>query len=102
MFASSGGRRNPFVAGLIESTDTVDVALRDGSTAHLRPACRDDRAALRDFYQQLSPRSRYFRFFGKPRVDTIVEDVLKAVDAAGAFTLLAEIDHQKELQRLDI
>jgi acetyl coenzyme A synthetase (ADP forming)-like protein len=82
------------VGSLIESTDAVDVVLRDGSTAHLRPACGDDRAALRDFYQQLSPRSRYFRFFGKPRVDTIVEDVLKAVDAADGFTLLAEIDHR--------
>jgi acetyl coenzyme A synthetase (ADP forming)-like protein len=82
------------VGGLIESTDAVDVVLRDGSTAHLRPACRDDRVALRDFYQQLSPQSRYFRFFGKPRVDAIVEDVLKAVDAADAFTLLAEIDHR--------
>ena len=75
---ATGAQRNPPVGVLIESTDEVDVVLRDGSTVHLRPARGEDRAALRDFYEQLSPESRYFRFFGKPRVDDIVEDVLKA------------------------
>src|ERR1043165_3466612 len=79
---------------MIESADAIDVVLRDGSPARPRPARRGDRAALRDFYEQLSPESRYFRFFGKPRLDDIVEDVLRAVDAGNAFTLLAEIDHR--------
>ena len=76
--------------------EAIDVVLRDGSTAHLRPARPGDadRAALSEFYQQLSPESRYFRFFGKPRVETIVDDVVRAIEAPGAFTLLAEIDHR--------
>jgi len=57
-------------------------------------ACRDDRAALREFYQQLSPQTRYFRFFGKPPVDGIVEDVVRAVESGAAVALLAEIDHR--------
>ena len=75
-------------------TDGVDVVLRDGSTAHLRAARQDDRAALSHFYQQLSLESRYFRFFGKPRVDSIVDDVLQAIALPGAFTLVAEIEHR--------
>ena len=73
--------------------DGVDVVLRDGSTAHLRRARKEDGDALRDFYQRLSPESRYFRFFGKPRLDTIVDDVLRAIDAPNAFTLVAELEH---------
>ena len=81
--------------GLIgDAVEPVDVVLRDGATAQLRPARGDDRAALRAFYQQLSPESRYFRFFGKPHVDGIVEDVVRAVESGTAVTLLAEIDHR--------
>lgn len=79
---------------LEHSSEAVDVVLRDGATARLRPASRDDRGAVAEFYQRLSPESRYFRFFGKPRVDDIVADVLKAVDVPGAVTLLAEVDHR--------
>jgi GNAT superfamily N-acetyltransferase len=79
------------IGGAVEA---VDVVLRDGATAHLRPARSDDRAALHEFYQQLSPESRYFRFFGKPDVDGIVENVVRAVESGTAVTLLAEIDHR--------
>ncbi len=82
---------NSVAGGAVEA---VDVVLRDGATAHLRPARLDDRAALREFYQQLSPQSRYFRFFGKPHVDGIVDDVVRAVESGAAVTLLAEIDHR--------
>jgi hypothetical protein len=82
------------------SVEPVDVVLRDGATAHLRPARRDDRAALREFYRQLSPESRYFRFFGKPRVSGIVEDVVRTVDSDTAFTLKNEsADVFKEMRR---
>jgi acetate---CoA ligase (ADP-forming) len=82
------------VEAIIESDagDAVDVVLRDGSTAHLRPGRSDDRAALLEFYGHLSPESRYFRFFGKPRVGDIVDDVVQAIHSGGAFTLVAEID----------
>jgi len=72
----------------------VDVVLRDGSTVHLRPAHAGDRDALRDLYQRLSPESRYYRFAGKPHVDRVVDDVVRAVAVEGAFTLLAEVDHR--------
>jgi acetate---CoA ligase (ADP-forming) len=42
----------------------ADGVLRDGSTIHLRGARTADRDPLVDFYESLSPESRYFRFFG--------------------------------------
>ncbi|HEX6457801.1 MAG TPA: GNAT family N-acetyltransferase [Thermoleophilaceae bacterium] len=42
----------------------VDVALRDGSTARVRPVRAQDRDGLRDFLAALSTDSRAFRFFG--------------------------------------
>jgi acetyl coenzyme A synthetase (ADP forming)-like protein len=42
----------------------VDVALRDGSTIHVRPATVDDRPAIEEFLHALSPQSIGFRFFG--------------------------------------
>ena len=54
----------------------------------------DDRDQLREFYEHLSPQSRYFRFFGKPRVGNIVEDVMHALASRDAVTLVAEGDHR--------
>src|SRR5579862_499863 len=89
MAASLGTPEAPALAG-----SAVDVVLRDGSTANVRPAGAADRVLLREFYEQLSPESRYFRFFGKPRVDTIVDDVVRACARTDAFTLVAEFDHR--------
>ena len=72
----------------------IDVVLRDGATVRLRPAFVDDRDRLREFYEQLSPESRYFRFFGKPRVGDIVDDVVHDVASEDAVTLVAEADHR--------
>jgi GNAT superfamily N-acetyltransferase len=72
----------------------ADVVLRDGSTAHVRPASAADRWLLLDFYAQLSPESRYFRFFGKPRVENVVDDVVRACSRDDALTLVAEFDHR--------
>jgi acetyl coenzyme A synthetase (ADP forming)-like protein len=72
----------------------IDVVLRDGATARLRQASMDDREQLRGFYDHLSPQSRYFRFFGKPRVDNIVEDVMHALASRDAVTLVAEVEHR--------
>ena len=42
----------------------VDVALRDGSTIHVRPAVAEDRPAIEAFLHGLSPEAIGFRFFG--------------------------------------
>ena len=42
----------------------VDVALRDGSTIHVRPAAAEDRPAIETFLHGLSPEAIGFRFFG--------------------------------------
>jgi acetyl coenzyme A synthetase (ADP forming)-like protein len=74
--------------------DAIDVVLRDGATARLRQASVDDREQLREFYEHLSAQSRYFRFFGKPRVGNILEDVMRALASRDAVTLVAEVDHR--------
>jgi acetyl coenzyme A synthetase (ADP forming)-like protein len=74
--------------------DAIDVVLRDGATARLRQASVDDREQVREFYEHLSPQSRYFRFLGKPRVGNIVEDVMHALVSRDAVTLVAEVDHR--------
>jgi acetyl coenzyme A synthetase (ADP forming)-like protein len=47
----------------------ADVALRDGSTVHVRPTRAGDEAAIFAFLRGLSEESRYFRFFsGAPNL----------------------------------
>ncbi|WP_114856352.1 GNAT family N-acetyltransferase [Brachybacterium sp. YJGR34] len=41
----------------------ADIALRDGSAAHLRPILPSDAEALQAFHQRQSEHSRYLRFF---------------------------------------
>jgi acetyl coenzyme A synthetase (ADP forming)-like protein len=41
----------------------VDIALRDGTTLHVRPVRPDDELRLRDFLERLSPEDRVMRFF---------------------------------------
>ncbi len=41
----------------------ADVVLRDGGTAHLRPISPEDAELLVDFYAEVSPQSKYYRFF---------------------------------------
>ncbi|MGH3413324.1 MAG: GNAT family N-acetyltransferase [Marmoricola sp.] len=41
----------------------ADVLLREGRAAHLRPISPDDADRLVDFYEDVSDRSRYLRFF---------------------------------------
>ena len=41
----------------------ADVALRDGSTVHVRPVRPEDEGRLVEFFESLSPESRGFRFF---------------------------------------
>jgi acetyl coenzyme A synthetase (ADP forming)-like protein len=79
---------------LAPAVDAIDVVLRDGATARLRRASIDDRDQFREFYEHLSPESRYFRFFGKPRVGDIVGDVVRDLASQDAVTLVAEVDHR--------
>ena len=79
---------------LAGAPDAIDVVLRDGATARLRPATGDDGDGLRQFYEHLSPESRYFRFFGKPRVLDVVDDVLRDLTSPDAVTLVADVDHR--------
>ncbi len=41
----------------------ADVVLRDGGTAHVRPISPDDAELLVEFYAEVSPQSKYYRFF---------------------------------------
>ncbi|HJR92721.1 MAG TPA: GNAT family N-acetyltransferase [Acidimicrobiia bacterium] len=41
----------------------LNVVLRDGSGAHIRPIRPDDTELFIDFFERLGPESRYFRFF---------------------------------------
>jgi len=41
----------------------ADVVLRDGGTARIRPITADDADRLVSFYEQVSPESKYYRFF---------------------------------------
>src|SRR4029450_2078027 len=51
----------------------VDVALRDGSTVHVRPVRATDAPAVRAFFERLSPESTRLRFFsGFPNLDSAV------------------------------
>jgi acetate---CoA ligase (ADP-forming) len=56
----------------------VDVVLRDGSTMRLRPPSREDAPRLLAFFGDLSDRSLYLRFHGRPTVDAhLVEPVVE-------------------------
>jgi acetate---CoA ligase (ADP-forming) len=46
-----------------------DVLLRDGSTLRLRAPTPEDFDAIKAFYDELSPESRYMRFHGYGRTD---------------------------------
>jgi acetate---CoA ligase (ADP-forming) len=51
----------------------ADVALRDGSTVHVRPVRREDAAAVRSMLEGMSDASRWLRFFSAfPRLEPAV------------------------------
>ena len=66
----------------------ADVALRDGSTLHVRPVRADDEAALRAFFTALSAESIVLRFFGRASVDWVTSWALD-VDYGDRFALVA-------------
>ncbi|HEX3213386.1 MAG TPA: hypothetical protein VH016_12525, partial [Actinomycetota bacterium] len=52
----------------------ADVALRDGSTVHVRPVRRSDAPAVEQLLKGLSDQSRWLRFFsGFPNLGKAVQ-----------------------------
>jgi len=64
------------------------IALRDGTTVHVRPIRVKDRDPVRVFLVGLSPDSIGFRFFGSPNVEWAIRWSLD-VDYADRFGLVA-------------
>jgi acyl-CoA synthetase (NDP forming)/RimJ/RimL family protein N-acetyltransferase len=58
-----------------------DVLLRDGSTLRLQAPAPEDYADIKAFYDGLSPESRYFRFHGYGRTDTVARAEAQATGA---------------------
>jgi acetate---CoA ligase (ADP-forming) len=75
---------------------SVDVALRDGSTLHLRPVCVSDKPRIHKFLEGVSQRSLGFRFFGAPSLDWVTEWAVD-VDYADRYALLAITDPEEEI-----
>lgn len=66
------------------------VVLRDGTVATLRPATPHDRAAVRRFFEALSPESRQKRFLSGADVsEALVDRMCESTDPALALTLIA-------------
>src|SRR5439155_801454 len=69
-----GGRAVDSEPGIVqalspETTEAVDVILKDGGTLRLRAPAAEDTDALVAFFAGLSDRSLYLRFHGARRVD---------------------------------
>jgi acetyl coenzyme A synthetase (ADP forming)-like protein len=67
----------------------TDVALRDGSTVHVRPVRAGDEPAMRAFLELISADSIAFRFFGVPNLDWATSWSMD-VDYADRYALIAE------------
>jgi acetate---CoA ligase (ADP-forming) len=70
------------------SAHVVDVALRDGSTLHVRPVSEDDTPKIKRFLGTLSRESIGFRFFGSPNLDWVCEWSVD-VDYSDRYALVA-------------
>ena len=66
----------------------TDIALRDGTTVHVRPIRAEDEATVRAFLEGLSAESIGFRFFGAPSLEWATRWSLD-VDYADRFGLVA-------------
>ena len=69
----------------------ADVALRDGSTVRIRPIKPDDRDAVRTFFDGLSARSQWLRFFsGSTNLDRVADWAVE-VDYRDRYGLIAMV-----------
>jgi len=72
-----------------DSPDRGQLILRDGTTATLRPARPEDRAAMADFFARLSPASRLQRFFSHaPPSAALIESFCDNSDPHAALNLI--------------
>src|SRR5204862_4906044 len=79
-----------FLAPPTTSLDPAPVLiLRDGSVATVRVAVANDHALIRSFFHELSPESRYRRFFSAAEPSDDVIGRLMSPDPAHGITLLA-------------
>ncbi len=72
---------SPRVEAAYPAEREADVALRDGTTVHVRPVRAEDEGALHDFLDALDPNSRMFRFFSG------------GVDLRAAARNMADVDY---------
>ncbi|HEX6145810.1 MAG TPA: GNAT family N-acetyltransferase [Acidimicrobiia bacterium] len=71
----------------------LEVALRDGGGARIRPIRHDDGPLLIDFFERLGPDSRYFRFFRiKETLEPKEVEFFTHVDYADRMALIAILD----------
>ena len=73
------------------ATDVVDVILRDGRTLRLRAPAPADRDALIRFFEELSERSLYLRFHGRPTIDERLVDPVLDPDWAERGALVGSV-----------
>lgn len=71
----------------------LDVVLRDGSRARIRPIKPGDAAQAMAFFERLGPESRYFRFF-KVKKDLTPDEItyFTTVDYDDRMALVAEVE----------
>src|SRR5262245_15064754 len=75
------------------------LVLRDGTVAIVRPAHLGDLARMHEFYESLSPESRYRRFMTAAiPSDTMLKTLCDSSDPTRSFTLVAERSMDGRLQ----
>jgi acetyl coenzyme A synthetase (ADP forming)-like protein len=71
----------------------LDVVLRDGGGARIRPIRADDADLVKVFFERLGPESRYYRFFNvKNTLEPAEIEHFTNVDYAGRMALIALLD----------
>ncbi len=71
----------------------LDVVLRDGGGARVRPIKPEDAGLIRHFFETLGPESRYFRFFRiKETLEPKEVEYFTHVDYADRMALIALLD----------
>ena len=80
------------------STDSLDAALRNGSTVHLRPVSADDKPLAHSFLEGVSQTSLGFRFFGAANLDWVTDWAVDVdyADRYAGIALVPEV-HAPEL-----
>lgn len=78
------------------STDGVDVALRDGSTLHLREVNAADKPAVRKFLDGVSHESIGFRFFGAANLDWVTNWAVD-IEKDDRYVLVATTGREHEI-----